>query len=142
VTTHPNEVEIALKLLVHGDGSLSGASVHSKPIPGEIKMKMRTLAALTAMALATTLAACGQQSQPAADKAKESAPKAAEAPKAPEPAKDASAMAPATPAPVAEPAKAPAEAAAPAPAPAAPPSNVMPGAVPQTSDKEKHTGGK
>ena len=42
-------------------------------------MKMRTLAALTAMALATTLAACGQQSQQAADKAKESAAKLAPA---------------------------------------------------------------
>ena len=52
--------------------------------PGETTMKTRTLAALTAMALAATLAACGQQSQTAqqaADKAKESASKAADATK-------------------------------------------------------------
>ncbi|HSQ80003.1 MAG TPA: hypothetical protein VLU54_02510 [Casimicrobiaceae bacterium] len=46
---------------------------------GRIRMKMRTLAALAAMALATTLAACGQQAEQAADKAKESAAKAADA---------------------------------------------------------------
>jgi hypothetical protein len=44
-------------------------------------MKMRTLAALTAMALATTLAACGQSSQQLADKAKEAAAKAVDATK-------------------------------------------------------------
>ena len=48
-------------------------------------MKFRTIAALTALALATTLAACGQDSKQAADKAaaatKESADKAAAATK-------------------------------------------------------------
>ena len=40
--------------------------------------RLRCIAALTAIALAATLAACGQQSQQAADKAKESASKAAD----------------------------------------------------------------
>jgi len=42
-------------------------------------MKFRTIATLTALALAASLAACGQQSQQAADKAKAEAAKAAEA---------------------------------------------------------------
>src|SRR5919201_3064675 len=54
-------------------------------------MKKRTFAGLTAMALAVTVIACGQQSQQAADKAKESASKAADA--AATAAKDAAAAA-------------------------------------------------
>ena len=42
-------------------------------------MKIRTMATLTALELAASLAACGQQSQQAADKAKAEAAKAAEA---------------------------------------------------------------
>ena len=38
-------------------------------------MKVRTIATLTALALAASLAACGQQSQQAADKAKAGAKK-------------------------------------------------------------------
>ena len=58
---------------------------------------MRTIATLTALALAATLAACGQSSQPAADKAKAEAAKAAEATKAPPPAVDATKAAATTP---------------------------------------------
>ena len=48
---------------------------------GRRTMNKRTLAALTAIALAATLTACGQQSQTSADKAKEAASKAVDATK-------------------------------------------------------------
>src|SRR5690348_7293285 len=56
--------------------------VHSSTRGGNRMIRTRTLAALTAMALAATLTACGPQSpttRQAADKAKESAAKAADA---------------------------------------------------------------
>src|SRR5690242_2250775 len=65
--------------------------VRSPTFLGDKTMKTRTFAALTAMALAIALAACGQQSQQAADKAKDSAAKAADS--AATAAKDAAAAA-------------------------------------------------
>src|SRR6266496_2101624 len=85
-STRSSEPASVDRLQLPADGHTSGhkndpaRQTHSK-IPGEMMMKMRTLAALTAMALAAMLAACGQQSQTtqqAADKAKESASKAAD----------------------------------------------------------------
>src|SRR6185437_12658873 len=69
-----------------------GHSAHTSHLdPQEKSMKTKTFAALTAMAVAITLAACGQQSQQAVDKAKASAGAAADS--AANAAKDAAAAA-------------------------------------------------